>query len=57
MSSGGVAASPVAVDTTIGKKVMRQVITIRGASPAPSTTMMIGAMATTGVDWMTTRSG
>ena len=57
ISSGGVAISPVVVDTTSGKKVIRQVMTMRGASPEPSTTMMIGATATTGVDWTTTRIG
>ena len=45
------------VETTIGKKVIRNVITTRGVSPAPRTTIIIGATATTGVDWITTSSG
>ena len=57
ISSGGVAIRPVVVETTSGKKVIRQVITTRGRSPEPSPTMMIGAIATTGVDWTTTRIG
>ena len=56
-SSGGVAIRPVVVETTSGKKAIRQVMTMRGASSAPSTTMMIGAIATTGVDCTTTSNG
>ena len=57
ISSGGVASRPVVVDTTIGKNVIRKVMTTRGRSDAPSVTTMIGATATIGVDCTITRIG
>src|SRR5579885_848771 len=57
ISSGGTAASPVAAEITSGKKAMSVVITTRGSTPAPNVTTMIGAIATIGVDWMTTSHG
>ena len=50
ISSGGVANIPVVAETTNGKKVIKQVIVRRGASPVPKITISSGAMATTGVD-------
>ena len=57
MSSSGTARSPVVVETTRGKNVMRQVMMMRGIIPAPSVTTRMGAIATIGVDWMMTSSG
>ena len=48
---------PAALEITSGKNAISVVITTRGASPAPSVTTMIGAMATMGVDWITTSQG
>ena len=50
INSSGVASRPVVVVTTMGKKVIRKVITTRGRSDAPIVTTMIGAMATMGVE-------
>ena len=50
ISSSGVAIRPVTVETTIGKNVIRKVMTTRGKSDAPSVTTMMGATATIGVD-------
>lgn len=57
INSGGVASIPVVADTTSGKKVIRQVMVRRGASPVPKITINSGAIATTGVDWITTNIG
>jgi hypothetical protein len=57
ISSSGVAISPVTVETTMGKNAIKNVITTRGRSDAPSVTTMIGATATIGVDWTMTRMG
>ena len=56
-SSGGVAASPVAVSTTTGKKATRNATMILGISPWPTTSSSTGAMAILGTDWVRTISG
>ena len=56
-SSSGVAANPVAVSTTIGKKATRKATTSFDASPCPSTSRSTGAIATLGTDCVTTISG
>src|SRR5262249_18811460 len=47
-SSGGVAASPVAVSTTTGKNATRKATITLGTSPQPSTTSSTRATATLG---------
>src|SRR5882762_5622675 len=56
-SSGGVAASPVAVSTTTGKKATRNATNTLGISPWPSTSSSTGAIAIFGTDWASTISG
>ncbi len=56
-SSGGVAARPVAVSTTTGKKATRKATITLGISPWPSISSSTGAMAIFGTDCASTISG
>jgi hypothetical protein len=48
---------PAAIDSTSGKKATRKVTTTRGSSLLPKMTTRIGASATLGIDWVSTRNG
>ncbi len=56
-ASRGVASSPVTVETSSGKNAIRKVTVVRDTCPVPSATTRMGAMATTGVDCVTSSSG
>src|ERR1700704_6284796 len=53
----GVEPRPAVVVTTIGKNEIRNVIAIRGKSCTPRMTMMMGATATIGIEWIATTIG
>src|SRR5260221_9890600 len=57
MSSGGVAARPVAVSMTTGKNATRKATTIFGIAPKPRMRSSTGAIAIFGTDWASTMSG
>ena len=57
ISSGGTAVMPAAIASTRGKNATRKVTTTRGSSLLPSMTTRIGASATLGIAWVSTRSG
>src|SRR5262249_61761709 len=56
-SSGGVAARPVAVSTTTGKKATRNATVTCGISPWPRISSNTGATAIFGTDWARTIRG
>src|SRR4051795_7030231 len=57
ISSGGTDVMPAAIDSTSGKNATRNVTTTRGSSLLPKMTTRIGASATFGIDWVSTRNG
>src|SRR5947209_15793075 len=48
---------PAAIDSSSGKKATKSVTTTRGSSLLPKMTTRMGASATLGIDWVSTRKG